>query len=263
MFGPIKVEQQTLYKNIKKNVHLSSISGAENTFAEGMTFTYDGPTSWIDRIGPIDGAQSLLINIEPVNDSPLADSINLDIDEDSEVGDYDVTLSYSEWFNQHTISKTDAFTVNFVINPEITSIIPNEVQAGTISTITINGYETNWDNGTQVSFSNSQIIVNSVFALSNNILIVAQGGDHPSLYHQNLSADSLHWISGEPPKNQEKLSAKIRYRQNDQDCQVISIDEDRCTVKFSSPQFAITPGQSIVFYDGETCLGGAIINDRS
>ena len=97
----------------------------------------------------------------------------------------------------------------------------------------------------------------------NNILIVAQGGDHPSLYHQNLSADSLHWISGEPPKNQEKLSAKIRYRQNDQDCQVISIDEDRCTVKFSSPQFAITPGQSIVFYDGETCLGGAIINDRS
>ncbi len=97
----------------------------------------------------------------------------------------------------------------------------------------------------------------------NNILIVAQGGDHPSLYHQNLSADSLHWISGEPPKNQGKLSAKIRYRQNDQECQIISIDESKCTVKFSSPQFAITPGQSIVFYDGESCLGGAIINDRS
>ena len=98
---------------------------------------------------------------------------------------------------------------------------------------------------------------------NNNILIVSQGRDHPSLYHKNLNADSLHWISGKAPSRKRRLTAKIRYRQQDQHCKITSMDENTCSVEFSSPQFAITPGQSIVFYDGEVCLGGAIINGRS
>ena len=98
---------------------------------------------------------------------------------------------------------------------------------------------------------------------NNNILIVSQGRDHPSLYHKNLNADSLHWISGKAPNRKKELTAKIRYRQKDQHCKITSIDENACSVEFSSPQFAITPGQSIVFYDEEVCLGGAIINGRS
>ena len=96
--------------------------------------------------------------------------------------------------------------------------------------------------------------------LENNILIVAQGHDHPALFHKKLFADQLHWISGIPPKNISNLSAKIRYRQKDQNCKLSLSNNEECIVEFQTPQFAITPGQSIVFYDEEECLGGAIID---
>ena len=99
--------------------------------------------------------------------------------------------------------------------------------------------------------------------LSSNTLIISQGSDHPSLYHKNLKADSLHWISGYAPSENDNLSAKIRYRQKDQACTITSLHGKSCDVKFLLPQFAVTPGQSIVFYDGEICLGGGIINNRS
>ena len=96
--------------------------------------------------------------------------------------------------------------------------------------------------------------------LDHNILIVAQGDDHPRLYHRYLRASQLHWVN-ESDRNTFKLCmAKVRYRQADQPCEIIAIDNDTCTVKFSQPQRAITPGQSIVFYDGEICLGGGIID---
>ena len=95
----------------------------------------------------------------------------------------------------------------------------------------------------------------------NNILIVAQGHNHPSLFHNKLVADQLHWISGLQPENTKNLSAKIRYRQKDQECRLSLLNNDECVVEFKNPQFAITPGQSVVFYDGEECLGGAIINN--
>ena len=88
----------------------------------------------------------------------------------------------------------------------------------------------------------------------NNILIVAQGHNHPSLFHNKLVADQLHWISGLQPENTKKLSAKIRYRQKDQECRLSLLNNDECVVEFKNPQFAITPGQSVVFYDGEECL---------
>ena len=95
---------------------------------------------------------------------------------------------------------------------------------------------------------------------SNEILAVQ--GDHPLLYHNTLVADSVHWID-QSPALPHKCSAKIRYRQASQECQVLGIDDDCIQVNFTQPQRAITPGQSIVFYDRDVCLGGSVIKSKS
>jgi len=96
--------------------------------------------------------------------------------------------------------------------------------------------------------------------LKNNILIAAQGQENPLLYHNTLNASQLCWTDTAPASG-AKLKAKVRYRQADQDCTITQIDGDYCTVAFEHPQRAITPGQSIVFYAGDECLGGAIIDN--
>ncbi len=94
-----------------------------------------------------------------------------------------------------------------------------------------------------------------------NQLIVVQGKDHPLLYSQQLHASKLHWVSDQAPKLPFRCTAKTRYRQADQDCIIHSGEnQDTCMVKFDTAQFAITPGQSVVFYQDEICLGGGIIN---
>ena len=98
--------------------------------------------------------------------------------------------------------------------------------------------------------------------LENNILFVAQGHDHPALFHNELIGNQVHWIHGFPPDSFKGLTAKIRYRQEDQPCKIVDLSKDQINVKFKSKQFAITPGQSMVLYSGETCLGGAIIQNR-
>ncbi len=101
--------------------------------------------------------------------------------------------------------------------------------------------------------------------LENNKLIAVQGADHPLLNHAYLTAKTLDWASPTPPKVGQKLKAKIRYRQTEQPCEIVQIDEQTMTVKFDNNQTAIAPGQSIVFYDGdnfEDCLGGGIITGR-
>jgi len=97
--------------------------------------------------------------------------------------------------------------------------------------------------------------------LAQNRLVVGQGHDHPLLYHPALLARQVHWIAGEAPAFPLSCTAKIRYRQPDQACAVTQGGTDTLAVRFAEPQRAITPGQSIVFYDGAVCLGGAIIEE--
>lgn len=94
--------------------------------------------------------------------------------------------------------------------------------------------------------------------LEQNLLIVGQGPQHALLYQQALIAETPHWI-GETPPVSFRCQAKTRYRQPDQACWVKHWDHQSIVVEFDSPQRAITPGQSVVFYQGEVCLGGAVI----
>ncbi len=96
--------------------------------------------------------------------------------------------------------------------------------------------------------------------LDNNVLTVAQGHDHPLLLSSTLHAVDSHWISGKAPDFPLRCSAKTRYRQSDQACTVHTSDNNGLKVSFDQPQRAVTPGQSLVLYNGDACLGGAIID---
>ena len=96
-------------------------------------------------------------------------------------------------------------------------------------------------------------------ALDVNHLIVAQGVDNSHLYHSHCRVTDLHWISQSIDKFPFTCSAKIRYRQKDTVCQITSVDQANACVEFDSPQRAITPGQALVLYDQEQCLGGGTI----
>ncbi|WP_024459808.1 tRNA 2-thiouridine(34) synthase MnmA [Marinimicrobium sp. LS-A18] len=93
--------------------------------------------------------------------------------------------------------------------------------------------------------------------LERNVLIAVQG-EHPLLYNDGLEASQIHWINGEAPAPVFRCTAKTRYRQADQACEV-TVEGDRLRIAFGEPQRAITPGQSVVLYDGDVCLGGAVI----
>ena len=92
-----------------------------------------------------------------------------------------------------------------------------------------------------------------------NTLYVVQGHDHPWLLNASLQAEEVSWVAGTAPLGQTTLGAKTRYRQSDAAC-VLSSTEQGFSLSFTEPQWAITPGQSAVLYDGEICLGGGIIN---
>jgi tRNA-specific 2-thiouridylase len=93
--------------------------------------------------------------------------------------------------------------------------------------------------------------------LQRNVLIIAQGHQHPSLLSKKLIFNDPHWIH--PLQFPLQCFAKIRYRQQEVLCEVTTLDHIRYNVSFDSPQWAISPGQSIVLYQKELCLGGGII----
>lgn len=94
---------------------------------------------------------------------------------------------------------------------------------------------------------------------SSNTVYVARGVDHPALYASALEADALTWVTQPPPFFPFRCTAKIRYRQEDQACVIESLTQGRALVRFDKAQRAITPGQAVVFYDSDICLGGGTI----
>ncbi|WP_373817943.1 tRNA 2-thiouridine(34) synthase MnmA [Glaesserella sp.] len=98
--------------------------------------------------------------------------------------------------------------------------------------------------------------------LVNNVLVVAQGQDNSALLSNGLIASQLHWVDRQPIRKPLRCTVKTRYRQADIDCRIEPIDDETIRVIFDEPQIAVTPGQSAVFYQGEVCLGGGIIESQ-
>ena len=94
--------------------------------------------------------------------------------------------------------------------------------------------------------------------MESNELVVVQGHDHPLLLKRELNATEPSWVAGVAPAT-TRFSAKIRYRQADAACTLQHVLESEIKVDFAAPQWAVTPGQSVVLYDGEVCLGGGVI----
>ena len=95
--------------------------------------------------------------------------------------------------------------------------------------------------------------------MEKNVLFVAQGHDHPALLKPALEAEQLSWVSGRAPHTHWVYTAKPRYRTADQPCEVERIDDESCEIRFAEPQWALTPGQSVVLYESRVCLGGGVI----
>ncbi|HET7925002.1 MAG TPA: tRNA 2-thiouridine(34) synthase MnmA [Rhodanobacteraceae bacterium] len=91
-----------------------------------------------------------------------------------------------------------------------------------------------------------------------NVLIAAQGNANEWLRSKRLVANALTWIGGAAPANEFRCTAKTRYRQADQAC-TVHVFGNVAEVAFDDAQRAVTPGQSVVFYDGDVCLGGGVI----
>ena len=100
--------------------------------------------------------------------------------------------------------------------------------------------------------------------LEKNTLVVAQGNNHPLLFTQSLNCSKVDWVSGTAPALPFRCTAKTRYRQPDQACIIKNQPEGRgYLVSFANKQRAVTPGQSVVFYDTLNCLGGGVIESTS
>ena len=92
-----------------------------------------------------------------------------------------------------------------------------------------------------------------------NVLYAVQGHDHPALLRERLTAIDLNWISGRDPHTHWVYAAKPRYRTSDQPCEIDALADGRAEIAFAQPQWAVTPGQSVVVYESRVCLGGGII----
>jgi tRNA-specific 2-thiouridylase len=90
------------------------------------------------------------------------------------------------------------------------------------------------------------------------VLVVGQGNEHPWLYASALTCSSIYWVNPVTVTESLPLTAKVRYRQADQAC-TLEPCANGYLVRFDTPQRAVTPGQSVVLYQGDVCLGGGVI----
>lgn len=98
--------------------------------------------------------------------------------------------------------------------------------------------------------------------MATNKVIVAQGSDHPALFNQRLQLEDMHWIDPQDERDNFHCSAKIRYRQSHQACQLLRNEDGHWELAFEQTQRAVTPGQFAVIYEQDRCLGGAVIQLR-
>ena len=99
--------------------------------------------------------------------------------------------------------------------------------------------------------------------IKRNIVYVVQGHDHPALMTRVVMAEQLNWVTGSPPTLPAMCKAKTRYRQEDQNCNISMIGPNYSRIEFDQPQWAVTPGQSIVFYQDDVCIGGGLIKSSN
>lgn len=97
--------------------------------------------------------------------------------------------------------------------------------------------------------------------LARNVLVVVQERDHALLLSSTVTTGPVCWVAGAPPAPEFGCAVKLRYRQADAACQLVVGGDGRAMVRCRDPQWAVTPGQYAVFYDGEVCLGGGVIED--
>jgi tRNA-uridine 2-sulfurtransferase len=95
--------------------------------------------------------------------------------------------------------------------------------------------------------------------MASNTLLVVQGHAHPALMRERLRAVDLNWIAGNSPRTHWVYTAKPRYRTPDAPCEIDALDAGECEIAFAAPQWALTPGQSVVVYESRVCLGGGVI----
>ena len=99
--------------------------------------------------------------------------------------------------------------------------------------------------------------------IKRNIIYAVQGHDHEALMKSVVHAENLHWVAGSPPILPQNCRAKTRYRQEEQPCVISMIGPNFTRVEFHDSLWAVTPGQSVVFYQDDICIGGGIIKSAA
>ena len=97
----------------------------------------------------------------------------------------------------------------------------------------------------------------------NNRLVVAQGHNHAELQSDVIFVKQASWISGINPKVHWVFNAKTRYRQNSAPCTIEKLEQERFEIRFAEPQWGMAPGQSVVVYESNECIGGGIIDSST